>query len=71
MRPLPLTLIKLGGSLITDKRRPGRSRRQVIARLAGEIAAAAGRRPGGLIVGHGRGSFGHPAAARHGVHRGV
>ena len=64
MKLAPLTLVKLGGSLITDKRRPGR------ARLAGEIAAAknlAGR----LIVGHGSGSFGHPAAARHEVHRGV
>ena len=67
----PLTLIKLGGSLITDKRRPGRARHTVIARLAGEIAAASDRRPGRLIVGHGSGSFGHPAAARHGVHRGT
>ena len=70
MTPAPLTLVKLGGSLITDKRRPGHARRQVIARLAGEIAAA-GSGPGSLIVGHGSGSFGHPAAARHGVHRGV
>ena len=69
MKLAPLTLVKLGGSLITDKRRPGRSRRQVIARLAGEIAAAG--RPGRLIVGHGSGSFGHPAAARYGVHRGA
>jgi isopentenyl phosphate kinase len=66
-----LTLIKLGGSLITDKRHPGRSRGPVIARLAGEIAAAAESHPGRLIVGHGSGSFGHPAAARHGVHHGV
>jgi isopentenyl phosphate kinase len=70
LTPPPLTLIKLGGSLITDKRRPGRARRQVIARLAGEIAAGAGTSPGRLVVGHGSGSFGHPAAARHGVHRG-
>ncbi len=71
MKPAPLTLVKLGGSLITDKRRAGRARRQVIARLAGEIAAAADTRPGRLIVGHGSGSFGHPAAARHQIHRGV
>jgi isopentenyl phosphate kinase len=64
-------LIKLGGSLITDKRRPGKARGEVIVRLAGEIVAAAERHPGRLIVGHGSGSFGHPAAARHGVHRGV
>ena len=66
-----LTLIKLGGSLITDKRRPGRARTKVIARLAAEVAAAAKRRQGRLILGHGSGSFGHPAAARHRVHRGV
>ncbi len=71
MKPARVTLVKLGGSLITDKRRPGRARRSVIARLAGEIAATAAGRTGGLIVGHGSGSFGHPAAARHGVHRGV
>ncbi len=71
MTAAPLTLVKLGGSLITDKRRPGRARRQVIARLAGEVAAAAAAAgPGRLIVGHGSGSFGHPAAARHGVDRG-
>lgn len=71
MTPAPLTLVKLGGSLITDKRRPGHARRRVIDRLAAEIAAAVERRPGRLVVGHGSGSFGHPAAARHGVHRGL
>ena len=71
MTVAPLTLVKLGGSLITDKRRPGRARHEVIARLAEEIAGAAPRRSGRLIIGHGSGSFGHPAAARHGVHRGV
>jgi len=71
LKTAALTLIKLGGSLITDKRRPGKARGEVIARLAGEIAAAADKHPGRLIVGHGSGSFGHPAAARHGVHRGV
>lgn len=64
-----LTLIKLGGSLITGKRQGGGARRQVIRRLAAEIAAAG--KPGRLVVGHGSGSFGHPAAARHGVHRGI
>ena len=66
-----MTLVKLGGSLITDKRRPGRARRSVIARLAGEIAASAAGLSSGLIVGHGSGSFGHPEAARHGLRRGA
>ncbi|HUF77391.1 MAG TPA: isopentenyl phosphate kinase, partial [Thermoanaerobaculia bacterium] len=58
-------LLKLGGSLITDKERPDTARREVIRRLAGEIAGAL-RGPGALrlVLGHGSGSFGHTAAAR-------
>ncbi|MDX1501943.1 MAG: isopentenyl phosphate kinase [Thermoanaerobaculia bacterium] len=59
-----LLLVKLGGSLITDKRRPGVARDEVIRRLASEVAAVAAARPGGVLVGHGSGSFGHPAAER-------
>ena len=64
----PIVLVKLGGSLITDKGRPGVARLEVIRRLAREVASLA-RRPGGprLIVGHGSGSFGHAAAARSGL----
>jgi isopentenyl phosphate kinase len=58
-------LVKLGGSLITDKARAETSRLPVIRRLAGEIARAAARAPVRLIVGHGSGSFGHVAAARY------
>lgn len=65
-------LVKLGGSLVTDKRRSGRARSELIARLAREIASAT-RRAGAprLIVGHGSGSFGHVAAARAGLTRGA
>jgi len=73
-----IVLLKLGGSLITDKRRPDTVRPDVLARLAGEIAAAWGdgsrNDPGscrGLVLGHGSGSFGHAAAARAGVHLGL
>lgn len=64
----PIVLVKLGGSLITDKARPGVARLEVIRRLAREVASLASR-PGGprLIVGHGSGSFGHAAAARSGL----
>jgi isopentenyl phosphate kinase len=59
-------LVKLGGSLITDKTRAETARLPVIRRLAGEIArAAAASAPVRLIVGHGSGSFGHVAAARY------
>lgn len=63
--PAGLVLLKLGGSLITDKERPDTARREVIRRLAGEIAGAL-RGPGALrlVLGHGSGSFGHTAAAR-------
>lgn len=66
--PRPVLLVKLGGSLITDKTRASHARRDVIRRLAREIAALA-RRPRGpmLVIGHGSGSFGHVAAAAGGL----
>ena len=72
----PVVLLKLGGSLITDKERPETARDEVIVRLAEEVARflrdAAGRGdPPRLIVGHGSGSFGHVAAARHRVAEGL
>lgn len=66
-----LVLLKLGGSLITEKARPETPRREVISRLAGEIARAARDLPGRLIVGHGSGSFGHVAARESGIASGL
>jgi isopentenyl phosphate kinase len=63
-------LVKLGGSLITDKARAETPRLPVIRRLAGEIARAAASGVH-LIVGHGSGSFGHRAAARYGIAAGL
>ncbi|HYN21227.1 MAG TPA: isopentenyl phosphate kinase [Thermoanaerobaculia bacterium] len=60
-------LLKLGGSLITEKARRETSRPEVIARLAEEIARAAARIPQRLVLGHGSGSFGHAAAHEHGI----
>ena len=66
--PRPLVLLKLGGSLITDKTRPGVARHAAIRRLARELAAVARRpRAARLLVGHGSGSFGHQAAASGGL----
>ncbi|HEX6202501.1 MAG TPA: isopentenyl phosphate kinase [Thermoanaerobaculia bacterium] len=67
-------LVKWGGSLITDKRTPEAARPAEIARLAGELAAglpAARRRGLAVVLGHGSGSFGHVAAARHRVAEGL
>lgn len=67
-----LILLKLGGSLITDKLTPFTPRHAVLTRLAGEIAAALEARPGlSLIIGHGSGSFGHTPAKKHGTRAGV
>lgn len=66
-----VVLIKLGGSLITDKTRPESPRTEVIERLAGEIARAAASLPGQLVVGHGSGSFGHVAARQYGLAQGI
>jgi isopentenyl phosphate kinase len=65
-------LVKLGGSLITDKETPGAARPEVIRRLAGELAAAldAEQAPR-VVLGHGSGSFGHVAAAAHGLAGGI
>ena len=66
-----LILLKLGGSLITEKARPETPRREVIARLAGEIARASRETHCRLIVGHGSGSFGHVAARESGIAAGL
>ncbi|HYO13774.1 MAG TPA: isopentenyl phosphate kinase [Thermoanaerobaculia bacterium] len=68
---LSLILVKLGGSLITEKSREGTARREVIARLAGEIAQAAATIPERIVLGHGSGSFGHVAAQRFGIASGA
>src|SRR5262245_54767564 len=68
----PIVLLKLGGSLITDKTRPGTARPAVIRRLAKDLAAAvANPRGPSLVVGHGSGSFGHAAAADGGLKPGA
>lgn len=64
-------LLKLGGSLITDKEREATARRPVIRRLASEIADALPDTEGRLLVGHGSGSFGHPPASRYGLSDGL
>jgi len=64
-------LVKLGGSLITDKTRPETARTEVIERLGREIAEIVEGSSLPLIVGHGSGSFGHVAAQESGIHQGV
>ncbi len=60
-------LIKLGGSVITDKEKEFTTREDVIKRLADEIAAA--KIP--AIIIHGAGSYGHGLAKKYGLHFGM
>lgn len=67
-----LVFLKLGGSLITDKSQPRTARRELIQRIAEEIAAARAERPHlQIVLGHGSGSFGHHSAQEHGTRSGV
>jgi isopentenyl phosphate kinase len=67
-----LVFLKLGGSLITDKKRAHTPRPDVISRVAEEIALARRETPElRLLLGHGSGSFGHVAAHKHHTREGV
>ncbi|MCI4360057.1 MAG: isopentenyl phosphate kinase family protein [Thermoplasmata archaeon] len=63
--PLPV-IVKLGGSVITRKREVERVRPKILVRLAEEVAE---NPTVPIILLHGAGSFGHPAAARWGLAR--
>ncbi len=60
-------ILKIGGSVITDKDGELAARTEIINRLADEIAKA---KPGKLILVHGGGSFGHPTAQKWGIKEG-
>jgi isopentenyl phosphate kinase len=67
-----LTFVKLGGSLITDKRIENSFREGEASRVAAEINRALAASPElRLLVGHGSGSFGHVAAKKYGTMAGV
>ncbi|MEO8607645.1 MAG: isopentenyl phosphate kinase [Chloroflexota bacterium] len=67
-----LVLIKLGGSLITDKRVERSLRKTVVIQLADEIHSALSVRPDlKIVIGHGSGSFGHFAASQNNTIAGV
>jgi isopentenyl phosphate kinase len=61
-----VVLIKLGGSIITNKEIPMSVRHQVLKRLVTEISQARRENPHKLfVVGHGSGSFGHVPASQY------
>ena len=65
-------LIKLGGSLITDKRRAKSFRRGPVQAIARQLLELRAQQPDSRIVlGHGSGSFGHYEARKHNTIRGL
>lgn len=65
-RPHHMLLVKLGGSVITDKMNYRVLRKDILDRLAGEIAGSGET----TVVVHGAGSFGHVIAAEHRIQDG-
>jgi isopentenyl phosphate kinase len=67
-----LVFLKLGGSVITDKKREATAREDVIRRAGQEISRALKARVDlSLVLGHGSGSFGHFVADRYGLRDGI
>lgn len=62
------TVLKIGGSVITNKSGELEARTQEIDRLAGEIKNADVKH---LIIVHGGGSFGHPLAQKYRIKNGL
>ena len=61
-------ILKIGGSVITDKNGELAARTEVINRLSEEIQKA---NVENLIIVHGGGSFGHPTAQKYGIKDGL
>ncbi|MFH1234495.1 MAG: isopentenyl phosphate kinase [Candidatus Diapherotrites archaeon] len=64
-------LVKLGGSLITDKTKRECLDKKTLARLCREIHSARKKKKFDLVVGHGGGSFPHYPAHKYRVKQGI
>ncbi|MDQ2049558.1 isopentenyl phosphate kinase [Natronolimnohabitans sp. A-GB9] len=62
-----MIVLKLGGSVITDKERPETLDGEALERAADAIEAALADGVDDLVVVHGGGSFGHHNASEHGI----
>lgn len=65
-----IILIKIGGSLITDKQKPFTLKETALEKIASEIQKAV-RTGKTIIVGHGGGSFPHFPAKKYQTHLGI
>lgn len=61
-------VLKIGGSVITDKSGELAARTEVINRISEEITKANVKK---LAIIHGGGSFGHPTAQKYGIKEGL
>lgn len=61
----PLILVKLGGSLITDKTKPYSVNSEILEGLAKELKGICDEGNVDIVVGHGSGSFGHVSAKKY------
>lgn len=66
-----IILIKIGGSLITDKNKPYSVRKKALSIISKEIKKAQLESGKTLIVGHGGGSFPHVPAKKYQTHLGI
>lgn len=62
-----LIILKLGGSLLTDKNKPFSIRRDVLKQAVDEIIKSRNK----FIIIHGGGSFGHPVAKQYDISHGL
>ncbi len=62
---MSLVILKIGGSVITDKGSVSSARKDEIDRISGEIASFKSDSDSNLILVHGAGSFGHPQAMKY------
>lgn len=67
---MSLSVIKLGGSAITVKKKPFTARRRIISHLCDQIVRYVNE-GGKVVIVHGGGSFGHPMAIRYRLNEGL
>ncbi|MHA1343672.1 MAG: amino acid kinase family protein, partial [Promethearchaeota archaeon] len=61
-----IIILKLGGSLLTDKNKPFSIRKQVLENVIQQIIDSGKK----IILIHGGGSFGHPLAKKYNISKG-
>ena len=64
----PVTLIKFGGSVVTDKSLNQHYRQKMVHQLGGELAEFRRHSADAIFIGHGQGSFAHPVVEKNAQH---